>query len=344
MAAYVSRVLGLAMQEGIEPIKKEIIENALNYCIQNQNSNGSFAEISYSKTPSTPEETFISRITRFTCFVLIGILTNRDFLNKPYTNEIERAFKYIESQTNLDNYAMATCAYASALDGRRNLKEKFFGSLSTGGVTDGKTKYWNLNDGITTSADTKVLIASYAALAYIKDEKLDKAKLIISWLLTQRNPNGGFSDSHSTAIAMEALAAMAQVTGTINTDMTISFRSENSDKKKKVHVNDAKALTPQFIEMPRKTKNVEIEANGYGYSMVSAYYEYTKTVNHTSDYFDLEVSPQREIDKSVRITACLTMRIKVKDMIIMEFSLTSGYAYVAEKSDPMGQNSIIRVN
>lgn len=344
MAAYTARLLGTAMQSGFEPNSPNIIRDALAYCIKNQNDDGSFKEVEYSKTPSQPEETAASRPIRFTAFVLVALLKNRAYLQNPYTNEIEKAFGYIENRFNYDSYGAAIAAYASVL-ANRTTYENYFDSLEKQSESDGEIRYWDIEKGKTSTSEcTRVLIASYAAMAYIEANKLDTAKQIIRWLMQQRNPKGGFSDSHSTAVAMEALAMMAAKTGSGDTKIHFEIYNEENHKDE-YDLTNLNALKPHLMIMQKGTRNVTIKAEGKGFGVVTTYFEYYKLVNEISRTFNLYVTPGVKSGDSAEIKVCLMRKLECKasDMVIMEFSLTSGYIYEAAKSNPMKYNKNIRV-
>lgn len=346
MAAYIARIFGSAMQFGVEPINPDIIRGALNYCVKNQDPDGSFNEIAYSKTPSSPAETSDSRRIRFTGFVLISLLKNKDFVQNPYTEAIEKGFEYIENRFNYDNYAAAVAAYASALANRTTQLNNYLYALETRCETDGDVKYWNINKTVTTTcADTQVLISAYTAMAYIEKGAIENAKPIIRWLMMQRNPQGGFGDSHSTAVAFEALSMMAEKTGVDNTNIHFELLNDASEKREYT-LNNTNAKKAHIIPMPKSTLNVIINGEGSGYGLVSTYYEYYKIINQTSLTFGLYVNTKMESKDLARIEACVTRNIanELSDMVIMEFNLVSGYVYVADKSKPMSQFKSIGVS
>lgn len=343
MSAFVSQIFGQAMQEGIEPINKELLTKALDFSVSNQNVNGSFIETATSTNPNDADNLSL------TCFVLVAILQNRDFIEKPYTNETEKALNFVEKQIEFNNLEMSMCAYALVLAGHHHSSEVYLNRLNHASKSDGETRFWDIKKGETTSKDTQKLIASYAALALIELAKTRhyvnfklRARPIIKWLMEQGEFDGSFLVSHSTAVAIGAFTATANEISTTN--MEVKFvNGKNPEVIRKLTVNDSNVLEAQFIEM--KTSDVSIEVSGSGYALITASYEYTRNVDQISNDFELEVNLEFIYNRLAEIEACVTRKSEqILDMTIMEFALNDGFAYIAEKSNPMDQDSRISVS
>lgn len=332
------------MQLGVRSDERGNLKRYLDFVARSFNSNGAFNVVGYSKFSGGSNTQ--SQTVHYTCFALIAFLVNRNMVDNfsTYENQISKSFSYVEGRLSVDNYAASICAYALALDDRP-ASGRLLTQLDLKGRTDGVTKYWDLDDNVSAPHSTRVVIAGYIARAYMHLNRMDKAKPIIKWLMKQRNANGGFSDTYSTVVGMEALAEMALRTRTVDPNMKIKITNERGQSETR-QITPSNAVSAQLIEMPKRTLNAMIEAEGTGYALVTTYYEFTKTVENISNVFDLHVSPYKE-GNELRIVSCATKKLPSKtDQIIMEFSLSSGYVYMAEKSDPMAKDSrkIIHVN
>ncbi|XP_035389855.1 ovostatin-like [Electrophorus electricus] len=89
-----------------------------------------------------------------------------------------------------------------------------------------------------------VEISSYVLLAVLTTDQLSAADLgyanrIVSWLVRQQNPYGGFSSTQDTVVALQALALYS----------TKVFRSDGSSK---VSVQSAGGDSHQFVKQDQQ--------------------------------------------------------------------------------------------
>lgn len=286
------------MQEGLQPVDKDMLSKALDFCVNNQHADGHFIETGYSKTATYPEEAPPSRPIRFTCFILVAILQNRDFLQKPYADEVKRAFKYVESQTGYDNYATALCVYAMVLsDGKVN--KEYLKKLNLQREHANEEGEWNLEKGRMTSKYTQILIASYTGMAYVElfyktfdPSYIQKATTTLKWI--KKNLDLQVSVAallHSSAIALEAAGTFADISDTGDLDFLDNEEEES--------------VTAVYNDMD-------------------------------SNYFNLNVTKtETSVYNQIEIGACLTRIKKESEVASMELILPNGYAYTANKSNLM---------
>lgn len=285
------------MQEGLQPVDKDMLRKALDFCVSNQHADGHFIETGYSIIATYPEEAPQSRPIRFTCFILVAILQNRDFLQKPYADEVKRAFKYVDSQTGYDNYATALCVYAMALsDGKVN--EDYLKKLNLQSEHANEVGEWNLEKGRMTSIYTQILIASYTGMAYVElfyktfdPSYIQKATTTLKWI--KKNLDLQVSVAallHSSATALEAAGTFADISDTGDLD----FLDEEEES-------------------------------------VTAVYD-----DKDSNYFNLNVTKtETSVYNQIEIGACLKRIKKESEFASMELILPIGYVYTANKSNLM---------
>lgn len=301
---YVVRFMGQAMQLGLQPVDKDMLRKALDFCVSNQHADGHFIETGYSIIATYPEEAPQSRPIRFTCFILVAILQNRDFLQKPYADEVKRAFKYVDSQTGYDNYATALCVYAMALsDGKVN--EEYVKKLNLQSEHANEEDEWNLEEGRMTSKYTQILIASYTEMAYVElfyktfdASYIKQAKRTFRWIdrnvIQERIITGLL---HSSITALEAIAVAEDA----------SIKSDP--------VQSILAL--------------------FGYK--------EDETDKDSNYFNLTVTKiETSVYNEIEIEACITRFKNESEFTSMELILPIGYAYTANKSNLMDARISVR--
>lgn len=312
------------------------ISSALSYLSRTQNTDGSFSESGYAKTPTYPTE--ISRNVRYTSFVLLAFLENRSY---NYGTLIQNAFTYIQNRlTTLDNYAAAIAALALAMDNKRAEAIQLLDILERNAIVNGNSHYWNLR-GLSTSSETIILITSYVALAYLKVNMPDRASLAVSYLMSVRNPNGYFYSAHDTAMAMEAIAEMAIVQRRDNFytgdsyDLSISFTNDKNHKEE-MRITKSNWDKVQYKEFPKYTKDVTVSVSGIGYASMALVFEFYLVVDQISTNYQLDLELVTGDTQKAEIRACATNKLKDhEDMTMMVFTLTGGFVY-DESSNPVG--------
>jgi CD109 antigen len=325
------------MRLEITPVDKKIIEDALDLVAQRQNVNGKFEMIDY--TYYSLSETPISSQVHYTCFALLGFVTNHGFV-KDYSNVINKAFFFVRNNPSINNYAASVCAYAAA-HYDLTLARSFLSKLEKVSYTDGIDRYWDDVKGYHSGSCARMQIASYVALTYIKLEQYSNAKQIINWLLKQRQANGEFCYTFTSGVGFEALSEYAAYYKVENTDMEVKVETE-AKKPKTTRVNNGNAKEVQVLIMPNNNHNATVTGTGYGFAQVQLHYSYTKVVEQFSNYFVMNVNTIVSNFSIVRVCVRKT-KVSDSDMIMIEMNLPSGFTYQAEMTSPMVQSKLVQV-
>lgn len=338
ITAFSAQVFGDAMNNLKNIIKNEkLITDALDYCKNHQDSNGKFrSSWLWSDIPFEPgTETQESFDVRHTAFVLISFLKNPKFTDR-YKRTIEKAFMFIDNnESSADSFALTLIAYSYALGGQN---QKAIDVLSKLPKTSEDFIYWSSPDE---HNRFKVILTSYTALAYMKIAQEGKAKPLVDWLITQRDPQGDFYDDFDTAIGTEAVVEMARQSR--ETNMNVQVENSIGEKVVDYMVTNENALNPYYFEIPKHFSEYKITASGMGKVVVGAFYEFTKNDDILSDTFDLSVKPTKN-DYQATIKACVNykMQSKLNETVIMEFALASGFVYEPQLND-FSQHELVKV-
>ncbi|CAD6997494.1 alpha-2-macroglobulin [Ceratitis capitata] len=330
LTAYIVRSLNQAKPH--INVDEKVLTTGLKYLISQQAENGSFLESndfffgSYRK-PLT-----------LTASVLLTLVEAEE-LSKPYEAEIEKGLQYILNNLGKeeDLHVKAITAYAlnkiSSPAAATQLAE-----LQTLAKTEDDRKWWtNKKENPSKlwwrwAFSNDVEITSYVLLTLFESDKatIDDVLPVIRWLVAQRNSYGGFASTQDTVLGLKALIKFADFAGYEAANMKLDVIGKGGDREKSetIQMTQDNGLQTQSVELPQKTKSVDLSATGTGAALVQVAYQY--------NVFEKEKQPTFKIDTAINKEAPafkLDMEVCVQyigegeasNMALLEISLPSGY-------------------
>jgi CD109 antigen len=314
LTALVVKCLGQV--EHLISINETVIEDALEFIKRKQTVSGSI----------------IDDKKDITAFAVISILENSKHF-KTYKNMTDKALAYIEQNINktTNNYDIAIASYAFSL-ANHSSKSSILNNLKDGErkiVDDANKIYWEVDkdENIESTSDNikeKMKIASYALLAYLKNEKEFEALSIMRWITSQEQKFFSF-------LVIQALTEISKVffSSPLNMNLSVANWTKHID-----NTNDLKSLK---FELPSK-RSLTIDANGSGFALLEVSYEYEIDIDKVKDAFGLtiELLPTND-EKRLYFMICVNVKDEEeKEESIMEVEFTPGYVY-----DRMSTESLI---
>ncbi|XP_060743878.1 alpha-2-macroglobulin-like isoform X1 [Tachysurus vachellii] len=224
LTAFVLRTFGKAQRYIF--IDPEIIKSAKQWLTNVQRSDGCFTQQGNlfnkrMKGGVNDEVTITAYIT--TAFLELG-LTVQD----PVVNKGLLCLK--SSIGNLTNtYTTALLAYTFSLAGENETREQLLKELNSIAITGDGRLHWS-QSALDDSSSLSVEISSYVLLAVLTTGHLTAADLgyanrIVSWLVKQQNPYGGFSSTQDTVVALQALALYSTKVFSSEGSSTVTVKS-----------------------------------------------------------------------------------------------------------------------
>ncbi|KFV74296.1 Alpha-2-macroglobulin, partial [Dryobates pubescens] len=176
-------------------------------------------------------------------------------------------------------YTKALLAYAFALAGREEKRGALLGSLEKEAVRKDGSVHWQ-RPGKEPEVDlpyrghrapsAEVEMTAYVLLAQLttrpapSQEELAFASLIAKWIIRQQNPNGGFSSTQDTVVALQALSLYGAVTyAKSGAASTVSLRSAGGFQQD-FQVDPTNRLLLQRVALPRLPGEYSTEVSGGG--------------------------------------------------------------------------------
>ncbi|NXE16604.1 A2MG protein, partial [Lophotis ruficrista] len=176
-------------------------------------------------------------------------------------------------------YTKALMAYAFALAGKEEKRKALLGSLEKEAVKKHGSVHWQ-RPGKEPEVDlpyyryrapsAEVEMTAYVLLAHLttqpapSQEELSLASLIAKWISGQQNPNGGFSSTQDTVVALQALSLYGAVTyAKSGAASTVTLRS-GGDFQQDFQVDPTNRLLLQRVPLPQLPGEYSTEVSGEG--------------------------------------------------------------------------------
>ncbi|XP_030393660.1 alpha-2-macroglobulin-like isoform X1 [Gopherus evgoodei] len=245
-------------------------------------------------------------------------------------------------------YTRALLAYAFALAGKEEKRRALLDSLDKEAVKEDGSIHWQ-RPGKEQKAElpfyqprapsAEVEMTAYVLLTYLttqpapSQDDLSLATQIAKWISKQQNPNGGFSSTQDTVVALQALSqygvsAYAKSGGasTVTLQSTGNFQSQ-------FQVDHTNRLLLQRMALPEVPGDYSIGVTGEGCVYVQTSLRYNVFPKLDDAPFALEVHTVPEICDSAKaqrtfniaINISYTGKRPVSNMVIVDVKMLSGF-------------------
>ncbi|XP_066468770.1 ovostatin-like [Tiliqua scincoides] len=278
---------------------------------------------------------------------------------------VKNALSYLNaaSEKGVHNiYEKALLAYMYGIAGNREKQKTILEDLKRQAVRTGNLVHWerekkpgteNYPSFYSRASSAEIEITGYIALALLDQPNLSRKGLtfiyqIISWLVKQQNPNGGFSSTQDTLVALQALAEYGVLTYVENAQNTVKVSSGGSFSKV-FQVNRENSVLLQQADLPHIPGNYSVEVNGIGNVYIQIALQYNVHLPALNSGFDLTLQttkasctgnhlPRFELVMTARFTG----ERNTSNMVIIDVKMLSGYVPVQASLDKL-QDKVMRI-
>eukprot|EP00076_Gallus_gallus_P033040 XP_024998578.1 alpha-2-macroglobulin isoform X2 [Gallus gallus] len=343
-------------------IDEKHIQDALIWLSQNQKENGCFR--SSGVLLNNAMKGGVNDEVTLTAYITIALLE----IPLPVTHSVVRnALFCLETAGNgKENhvYTKALLAYAFALAGKEEKRKEFLSSLEKEAVKKDGSVHWQ-RPGKEPEADlpyyrnkapsAEVEMTAYVLLAHLttqpapSQEELSFASLIAKWIIGQQNPNGGFSSTQDTVVALQALSLYGASTyAKSGAASKVSLRS-GGDFQQDFHVDPSNRLLLQHVALPQVPGEYSIEVSGKGCVYLQTSLRYNVQPKQESAPFLLHVhtSPETCEDSKahkvfdIGINVSYTGERSVSNMVIIDVKMLSGFIPVKSSVRKLAHHQVI---
>ncbi|XP_054447414.1 pregnancy zone protein-like [Pteronotus mesoamericanus] len=246
-------------------------------------------------------------------------------------------------------YTKALLAYAFALAGNQAKRNELLQSLDKeavkeedsihlqrpGKLQEAKTFYYQPR-----APSAEVEMTSYLLLAYLtsqpapSSEDLSVASRIVKWITKQQNPNGGFSSTQDTVVALQALSKYGAATFTkMEKAATVTIKSSKTFSEE-LQVDDAHRLLLQEVALPEIPGEYSTTVAGSGcvYLQTSLRYNVLPKKDEKAPFaLNVDVLPKNcdglHADRKfqIHINVSYTGERPSSNMVIVDVKMVSGF-------------------
>uniref|UniRef100_A0A8D1W1V6 Alpha-2-macroglobulin n=1 Tax=Sus scrofa TaxID=9823 RepID=A0A8D1W1V6_PIG len=277
---------------------------------------------------------------------------------------LEKAWESIsEAQGNLV-YTKALLAYAFTLAGNQAKRKELLESLDKEAIKTEDSIHWQRPEKSQESEfgyqprapSVDVEMTSYLLLARVtaqpapSSEDLSMASRMVKWITKQQNPNGGFSSTQDTVVALQALSKYGALTFTKwEKAATVTVKSSESFSKE-FQVDETNRLLLQEVTLPEIPGEYSTVVSGSGcvYLQTSLRYNvlpkkgrkapFTLKVDTDSKNCDA-VDAHRKIQ--IHINISYTGERPSSNMVIVDVKMVSGFIPVKSSVKKVSPKSLL---
>uniref|UniRef100_A0A8B9CD48 Alpha-2-macroglobulin n=1 Tax=Anser brachyrhynchus TaxID=132585 RepID=A0A8B9CD48_9AVES len=326
-------------------IYEKHIQDALIWLTQKQKENGCFH--SSGTLLNNAMKGGVDNEVSLTAYITIALLE----IPLPVTHSVVRnALFCLETAANgKENhvYTKALLAYAFALAGMEEKRKALLAwslSGSDGSVhwqRPGKEMVADLPYYHYRAPSAEVEMTAYVLLAHLttqpapSQEELSFASLIAKWISGQQNPNGGFSSTQDTVVALQALSVYGAVTyAKSGAASQVTLRS-GGDFQQDFQVDPSNRLLLQRVPLPQVPGEYSAEVSGEGCVYLQTSLRYNVQPTQENAPFTLHVYTTPETCEDSRTPKALSMfaawflsytgERNVSNMVIVDVKMLSGF-------------------
>ncbi|KAK9405414.1 alpha-2-macroglobulin-like [Crotalus adamanteus] len=264
---------------------------------------------------------------------------------------VRNALHFLETASQAEEihiYSRALMAYAFTLAGNEERRQAMLESLQKLAVKeeDGSI-HWERPEKQKKTPDlpyyhplapsAEVEMTAYVLLSYVakepfpSQEELTTATTIVKWLTNQQNPNGGFSSTQDTVVALQALCQYKTITYSkdgVDAKVTLS---SGDIALTKFHVDSTNSLLLQCQDLPQVPGNYMAEVTGCIFMQTSLRYNIHPPQEEAPFKLLVQTSPQNCTGPKahqtfdIAISVSYTGQRVVSNMAIVQIKMLSGY-------------------
>lgn len=306
---------------------KAATQRAMKYIKSQQKPDGSFDN---NGKPQFRDLTRFSEIPRvsLTAYILIGILESEN-LSKTYHEIVEKGLRFIDANLNTilregTNYERAMTFYLYTLAEKDH--EQLLNKLNQNAINREGLRFWEYKGKTPSSPTMQVEVSSYVALGFITLQKYQEVLPIIDFLLSKKNPKGGFTTTSDTVLALQALSDISKALYVQDSNMQMSLRNQNNEELLlRVNARQRRSINENLSS---STRQIDVTATGVGVACLQISCQYMVKMENFKEHFDITASARRKSEQELNIDICVkTVQRQKSGMAVMEVNLPSGYSH-----------------
>ncbi|OWF38489.1 CD109 antigen-like [Mizuhopecten yessoensis] len=320
-------------------IDDETLTRAIDWMINRQAANGSFPEPG--RIIHKNMQGGSASGASLTAFVLIALLENSDLqggVHQRIQSSASKAQTYLEGEVfaMTDPYGLSICSYALTLARSHSSATTFHKLMATAVTKDGMT-HWHEPESASSSTGhywspphqqskpVDIEMTSYGLMVFAHNGQFTEGLPFMKWITKQRNPNGGFSSTQDTVLALQSLSEFARIGYSEHFHMQIGITAGQTTHT--FNVTRQNALVLQSLELRSIPSHVTVTGTGSGMGLVevSVFFNVEQEVEQPS--FEVDVTIIEETINSLKVRSCTKwLKTGASGMAVQEVGVPTGFA------------------
>ncbi|XP_053925178.1 alpha-2-macroglobulin-like protein 1 isoform X2 [Cuculus canorus] len=273
-----------------------------------------------------------------------------------------KSLKCIRDLVNADTgssnlYSLALAANAFAAAGDKTLRQNILKRLDKAAIISDGQIFWSQQprqeeDSLrwyrAPSVDvelTSTILMAHLSKSSLSSDEIRKASQIVSWLIKQQNPYGGFASTQDTVVALEALALYATKTFSKDVlDLQAYLSSEGFNQK--IQVDNTNRLLLQTVELPATPQVYTVRVQGHGCIFLQAILRYHISPLRSDVAFSVSVQTECMAPSAtqfpVTVHARYTGNRVSTNMVLIQVELLSGYSPVTGSLEELKKMPLVK--
>ncbi|XP_046718535.1 alpha-2-macroglobulin-like [Silurus meridionalis] len=329
LTAFVMRTFGKAQRYVY--IDPEIIKSAKTWLIGMQRPDGCFRR--QGRLFNNRMKGGVNDDVTITAYITASLLELGNTLDNAVVSKGLRCLN--SSLGNLTNtYTTALLAYTFSLAGESEVREQLLKDLDSAAIIGDGRLHWS-QSALDDSDSLSVEISSYVLLAVLTTGELTAADLgyankIVSWLVKQQNPYGGFSSTQDTVVALQALALYSTKVFSSDGSSTVTVKSADENSHN-FDVNQNNKLLFQERSLLHIPGKYTIDVKGSTCVSVQTTLFYNIPIPSESSTLSITATTDGNCTKSFGHILAINFSVKYNgtlnstNMIIVDIKLLSGF-------------------
>ncbi|XP_062873323.1 alpha-2-macroglobulin-like [Trichomycterus rosablanca] len=356
LTAFVLRTFGKAQRYIF--IDPEVINSAKRWLTKQQRPDGCF--ITQGRLFNNRMKGGVNDNVTMTAYITASLLELGHSLEDPVVNN---ALMCLKSATNngKNTYTTALLAYTFSLAKQNEFLGNMIHELDSVAISGDGRLHWS-QSALDDSSALSVEISSYVLLAVLNKAQLTSADLgyanrIVSWLVRQQNPYGGFSSTQDTVVALQALALYATKVFSRDGSSMVTVQAAGGDSHN-FEVNQNNKLLYQERSLPVVSTKYSIEAKGSTCVSVQMALFYNIPTPTEKNTLSIQATTEGKCTKlfgqamAINFNVTYTGPLDKTNMVIVDIKLLSGFtanpgelrnSILVERVDAKGDHIIMYI-
>ncbi|KAI4885480.1 hypothetical protein NFI96_027047 [Prochilodus magdalenae] len=334
LTAFVLRTFGKAQRYIF--IDPQNINKAKQWLISKQRPDGCF--IRQGRLFNNRMKGGVNDDVTITAYITASLLELGSTVEDPVVSKGLSCLK--SSLGNLTNtYATALLAYTFSLAAEKDTRAQLLNKLNNAAISGDNRLHWS-QSASDDSDSLAVEISSYVLLAVLTTSEVTAADLgyanrIVSWLVRQQNPYGGFSSTQDTVVALQALALYSTKVFSSDGSSTVTVKSDKESHS--FDVNQDNKLLYQEKPLTDVPGNFSVSVEGSTCVSVQMALFYNIPTPAEPSTLSIKAKAEGKCTKpfgyifSLNFTVSYDGELNSTNMVIVDIKILSGFT--ADPSD-----------